>query len=1717
MARIELNIVALGDFSSVNNQIKALQAQVNLLNKSLSGVGAGGGIVKELNAASMAFKSALLSSGQFTQTTVKMTNETDKFGKSLVNGKLKLSEYFGIITGKSAQATASLRALAAEQVKLQNSIVMGDPTKRGVFSVFTPTQIDKVANATKLAAMQQNLYNMSLEGGSKALINWGKNTQWAGRQLTVGLTMPMVLFGSSAAKIFQDVNDQLVRLQKVYGDGLKQPTQEALDSIKQQTVGLAKELAASMGVAATDTAGMAADLAATGLKGLDLIEGTREAMRLARLGELEQQAAMTATVSLQNVYKLSTQELAGAVNFLNAVENQTSTSLQDLVDGIPRVGPIVQQLGGSFKDTAVMMVAMKEAGVPAAQAANAIKSGLASLINPTKVASAMFEEYNINLRSISESAAGNPIKMIMGLQQALSNLDPLTQARLIEQLFGKFQQARMQALITNLGAVNSQTRTAFELAQAGAPQLAAIAAQELRVATESTTGKFRRAVESLKANLIPVGEKILQVATAVINFADKIAAAFGALPGPVQSFLGIFMGGAAIAGPIIMLTGLMGNFAGYILKAIYNLRNLASGGTTFKQLLTPELIASSNAATLFGTTLQNDVNAVNLLNGAIARLTASIEAMNIAMARSAGGLPIVPTPGVPQGLRNIPFRAPGMAKGGFVPGDPAQGDIHPAVLTGGEAVIPAGPAQKYKTFISALIRGDLGQHAYGIDPTTGMAFDVQRMHSLSGHGDDILELMNTAEMLSQQGAYGLTKVNRVTKGAMIGGTSWLNQLTKGAVGNRQAGPGADAATVIDEFRKITQAGIDPMEELARNAEKLGADMSTARPRLDRAYQQIIDDLGEASKAGTVFGMRPGQVPLESFIEERLRPALQDINTAAGLTMDDVTQRIVGTRGVGRGRSGSSGQVYYIEDDGSIVPLKDSSIGKSLSARDVHTVGGNVPGSIEGKAREYNKSMGFLDKVKTGMKTKLRIKSPSETFAEDVGDPIAAGVAKGIDDGTPKVVSAGEKQVDSLAAAQEKRSRIINRRMMMGTGLGMVGMMAGGAIGNIGGGNNAAANMAGSVVSNVGMAGMFASFIPQMAAFLPQILAVVAAITVLTKGIQYLIKEHKEQQAQAKATFTSSAEVAQFFGKTVADTTLKVSEFGINFEAANAKVIPGINSMQTELAKFKEMLKSLPADNPLSLVVQRLKEASDSGSIAKIAEDFVTMQAALNNIDPAKAQTLYNLLLAASGKAGFMGATITIADQMTAVSNAIFNASGDAKTLQQAITQLYSAASNSTSMSQFKNIIEGIDKAGIPTKDKINALADAFISIGDYKGVQALKTLQSLKFSMGEIVAIMAAVNKGATLDFKGKTNAQIVAEAKTAVEEANKKLAAQNKQYVDSNKNLTANNNALEARIKALKLEKKQLDANITAQERMNKLLSDEQRFNMTKGELENKMRIAQAGGNFLEANLLRQQILSETSDYNREKGINELRNQSADKGIKIAGLEELLNANKNAISNNNTVINNNTNAMNNLPENIAGALKNLPGFGGPGGTFIPPSKGQYMDKPVGEDFAGLMFSKNGKSYTAVAGSRSYEKVWKEWTSKGYTFEGYDPDYAAAAAKINWKNPLQWDTTKLPTKYPKATTPPKREFGGPTFKDQMYLVGEKGPEFFVPNTNGSIIPNDMTSRMMNQSSNVTNEYALNLTFNGSQMNPDDVAKTVMDAIKRAGNSNSVYTNRRVIS
>ena len=137
-----------------------------------------------------------------------------------------------------------------------------------------------------------------------------------------------------------------------------------------------------------------------------------------------------------------------------------------------------------------------------------------------------------------------------------------------------------------------------------------------------------------------LGESFLNISTKFINAIDKLVKLFNNLPDPIKNIasgLGII---TAMVGPIIMLTGVLANFAGYIIKAASHFRAFFKGAEGWK-LLTPEIIAANNAATLMEKTFYSDAKAASVLKGSLSSL---INELNILQAKaSSGSISVMPS------------------------------------------------------------------------------------------------------------------------------------------------------------------------------------------------------------------------------------------------------------------------------------------------------------------------------------------------------------------------------------------------------------------------------------------------------------------------------------------------------------------------------------------------------------------------------------------------------------------------------------------------------------------------------------------------------------------------------------------------------------------------------------------------------------------------------------------------------------------------------------------------------------------------------------------------------------------------------------------------------------------------------------------------------------------------------------------------------------------
>lgn len=148
--------------------------------------------------------------------------------------------------------------------------------------------------------------------------------------------------------------------------------------------------------------------------------------------------------------------------------------------------------------------------------------------------------------------------------------------------------------------------------------------------------------------------------------------------------------------------------------------------------------------------------------------------------------------------------------------------------------------------------------------------------------------------------------------------------------------------------------------------------------------------------------------------------------------------------------------------------------------------------------------------------------------------------------------------------------------------------------------------------------------------------------------------------------------------------------------------------------------------------------------------------------------------------------------------------------------------------------------------------------------------------------------------------------------------------------------------------------------------------------------------------------------------------------------------------------------------------------------------------------FLGGLFTLNFK--------KAWSGVKQTVTGKDYSYE-YDPTKAAAkqtadAVQQSFSSPDAWAGQTAP-----GPALPPRALGGGVFKNSPYLVGERGPEMFVPSNTGGILSNSNLGQLMagmSGSSRTENKLIVQLDNIPQGATADDIGRAVEMALTARG-------------
>ena len=296
--------------------------------------------------------------------------------------------------------------------------------------------IDKFTQPMNNAMGKLNNSSKTLNKVGRSVQNVGKNLTAAGTTLTMGVTAPVVAFGTTAVKAFGDTDKSLRLVQQTMGS-----TDAEAETLRKVMQSAAMDSVYGM----QDAADATLNFARQGWSAVEAGNMLSPALSLAA-GTATDLSTVTAGLgSAMKAFGADTSEAANYTDILAVAQGQANTNVTELFDALSTGGAMAKTVGWDMQDLAVATGVLGDAMISGSEAGTAFKSGLANL-SSNDTALGMLEKLGIEITN-----ADGTYKSFTETQRLLhDSFEGLTKVERVQAataLFGKNQANKWMTLI----------------------------------------------------------------------------------------------------------------------------------------------------------------------------------------------------------------------------------------------------------------------------------------------------------------------------------------------------------------------------------------------------------------------------------------------------------------------------------------------------------------------------------------------------------------------------------------------------------------------------------------------------------------------------------------------------------------------------------------------------------------------------------------------------------------------------------------------------------------------------------------------------------------------------------------------------------------------------------------------------------------------------------------------------------------------------------------------------------------------------------------------------------------------------------------------------------------------------------------------------------------------------------------------------------------------
>ena len=364
----------------------------------------------------------------------------------------------------------------------------------------------------------------------------GAKMQTVGKKMTMGVTLPLLAAGAGAVKLSMDFDASMSKITALVGIGAAE-----VDGMKDSVLQLAGETA----TAPQKLADALFVLTSAGLRGDDALSALEMSAKASAAGLGETNDIARAVAGAMNAYGPEALNAARATDILTATARAGNFETSQLSGALGRVLPFAKQAGASLEEVGGAVALLTRTNGNAAESITQVQALMRAFVVPTVEAATVLGELGMTAGDVRDSIGEN------GLSATLQMLD------------GKLGGNREQ--LGRLLGSSEAASAAFQILDADAQTITdtfgtvtdSVGMTDAAFGTMAETGAFKmqQAWVDIQTALIQVGEIIGPMAADVAGGISSIVEAFSKLPQGAQIAVVAFLGVIAAVGPLLTIGG----------------------------------------------------------------------------------------------------------------------------------------------------------------------------------------------------------------------------------------------------------------------------------------------------------------------------------------------------------------------------------------------------------------------------------------------------------------------------------------------------------------------------------------------------------------------------------------------------------------------------------------------------------------------------------------------------------------------------------------------------------------------------------------------------------------------------------------------------------------------------------------------------------------------------------------------------------------------------------------------------------------------------------------------------------------------------------------------------------------------------------------------------------------------------------------------------------